>query len=158
MGPKGLVVCLFLFALLTSARSMHGQNFEASGNGGFGVAERDGRGIPGVPSGGVTFGWPYTSTRKFQFDYTFGHIERNLIHYNRHFFTGSYVIQPRQGRNRPFLQFGAGVQYETNNANEVVGRDFPFNVFRTAFAGIIGVGITVELGHSAFIRPIRHRF
>jgi hypothetical protein len=152
MGQKGLVVCLFIFGVLISARSMHGQNFEASGNGGFGVAERDGFGIPGVPSGGGTLGWPSASTHKVQFDYAFGHMERNLIHYNRHFFTGSYVIQPRPGRTRPFLQFGAGVQYETNNANQVVGRDL-FNDSRTVFTGVLGAGVTIELGHSAFIRP-----
>jgi hypothetical protein len=54
---------------------------------------------------------------------------------------------------RPFLQFGAGVQYETNNANEVVGRDLPSNDFRTVFTGIVGAAITIDLGHSAFIRP-----
>jgi hypothetical protein len=61
MPPRALAACLF--ALLMSARSMRGQNFEASGNGGYGVAERDGGGN-WVPSGGVTFGWPYTSAHK----------------------------------------------------------------------------------------------
>jgi len=147
------VIGLALLALLTSARSMHGQNLEVSGIGGFGVADGDGYGKSRVPSGGVALAWPCTSAHKLQFDYTFGHLERRFIKYNRHFFTGSYVLQARQGRNRPFLQIGAGVQYETNNANEVVGRDFPFNEFRTAFAGVLGAGITVQLGRSAFMRP-----
>ena len=37
MRPRALAACLF--ALLMSARSIHGQNFEASGNGGYGVVE-----------------------------------------------------------------------------------------------------------------------
>jgi hypothetical protein len=153
MGQKGLVLVCSLFAFLASARLMPGQNFEASGNGGFGVADGDGYGKSRAPSGGVTLGWPYTSAHKLQFDYTFAHLERRFINYNRHFFTGSYVIQPRQGRTRPFLQFGAGIQYETNNATQVVGRDFPSHDFRTVFAGVVGAGVTIELGHSAFIRP-----
>lgn len=71
-----LPIALASLALLTSAHSAQGQNLEVSGVGGFGVAERDGYGIPGVASRGVTFAWPYTSAHKVQFDYAFGHIER----------------------------------------------------------------------------------
>jgi hypothetical protein len=85
---------------------MQGQSFEISGLGGFGVADGDGYGKSRVTSGGVTFGWPYASGHKLQFDYTFAHLERRFINYNRHFFTGSYVIQPRQGRTRPFFSSG----------------------------------------------------
>ena len=132
---------------------MHGQSFEASGVGGLGVADGDGYGKSRVPSGGLTFGLPCGSAHKVQFDYAFGHLERRFIDYNRHFLTGSYVFQPGQGRSRPFLQIGAGVQYETNNANQVVGRYFPSNDFRTVFAAALGAGVTVELGRSAFLRP-----
>lgn len=125
---------------------------EVSGNGGFGVAERSGFGIPGVPTGGATVGWSFLPNHKAQFDYAFGSIERNLIHYDRHFFTGSYVVQRSQGHTRPFLQFGAGIQYETNNANQIVNRDLYYNS-RTAFAGVVGGGITIGLGRSAFVRP-----
>lgn len=153
MGLRGLLVVLFSLVVLISTASLNGQSLEASGVGGFGVADGDGYGKSRVPSGGVAFGWPYDSAHKVQFDYIFAHLERRFSKYNRHFFTGSYVLQARRGRNRPFLQIGAGVQYETNNAKEVVGRDFRFNDFRTAFAGVLSVGTTVELGRSAFIRP-----
>jgi hypothetical protein len=144
---------MVLLAFLTPACATRGQTFEAFGSGGFGVADGDGYGKSQVPSGGVAFGWPYGSAHKVQFDYAFAHLERRFINYNRHFFTGSYVLQTRQGRSRPFLQVGAGVQYETNNADEVVGRYLPFNDFRRAFAGILGAGVTVELGHAVFMRP-----
>jgi hypothetical protein len=158
MRQRGLGVCLFGVSILISACSMFAQNFEASGNGGFGVAERDGFGIPSVPSGGVTFGWQFSLANKLQVDYAFGHIERQngtgitpSIH-NRHFSTGSYVLQKPQGRYRPFVQIGAGVQYETNNDNQVINRDL-YATSRTAFAGVVGAGLTVELGRGAFIRP-----
>jgi hypothetical protein len=153
MRSKALMAAIASLALLASSHVLWGQRFEFSGTGGFGVADGDGYGKSRVPSGGVTFGWPDNAAHKLQFDYTFAHLDRRFIDYNRHFFTGSYVVQPRRGRTRPFLQFGAGIQYETNNANEVVGRYFPSNDFRTAFAGVLGAGITIDLAGSLFIRP-----
>jgi hypothetical protein len=125
------------------------QSFEASANGGYGVAERTGFGIPGVPCAGATFAW----RDRVQFDYSFGHFTPGVIDYNRHFFTGSYVIQPHGRRIRPFLQFGGGIEYETNNANQVVNRAFASNDFRTAFAGVVGAGVTIEIGRAFFVRP-----
>lgn len=160
MRQTALVLCLLSTGILASVGSMYGQTFELSGNGGFGVAERDGFGIRSAPSGGVALGWPFGLTNKLQFDYTFADIERDTatsgglapsIH-NRHFFTGSYVLQKPQGRYRPFLQIGAGVQYETNNDNQVINRDL-YPTSRTAFVGVVGGGVTVELGRGAFIRP-----
>jgi hypothetical protein len=127
MRQTGLVVCLLSVGFYIGIRPVYCQNVEASGNGGFGLAERSGFGIPGVPSGGGTVGWAFAPAHKLQFDYSFGQIDRNLIQYNRHFFTGSYVLQTRQGRTRPFLQLGAGVQYETNDANQVINRDLYYS-------------------------------
>jgi hypothetical protein len=113
----------------------------------------------------VTLGWPFGLANKLQFDYTFAHIERETassggfspsIH-NRHFFTGSYVLQKRRGRYRPFVQVGAGVQYETNNDNQVINRDL-YATSRTVFAGVVGAGVTVELGRGAFVRPQFHTY
>jgi hypothetical protein len=120
---------------------MRAETFESSTNAGFGIAERGSFGLPGVPSAGASLAW----AGRVQFDYTFGRIERNVIDYDRQWFTGSYVIQPHHGRARPFLQFGAGIQYETNNANHIVHRDLGDDS-RTAFAGIIGAGVTVGSG------------
>ena len=83
----------------------------------------------------------------------FGRLQPNLIYYHRHFFMGSYVLQMNRGRLHPFLQFAGGVQYETNNGNAVVGKDTGVNDFRTVFAGVLGAGLTIELGPSAFVRP-----
>jgi hypothetical protein len=76
MDQKRSVVRLGVFAFLLADRSVPGQSFEASANGGFGIAERDSFGIRSVPLAGVTFGWPFPSVHKLEFDYTFGHIER----------------------------------------------------------------------------------
>ena len=140
------------------AGAIHAQGLEVSGNGGFGVAERDGYGLPGVPSAGVSIGWPSNTSGKIQFDYGFSHIERKSVGagpglYNRHFFTGSYVRQLRAGRVHPFVQGGAGVQYETNNLNSQVQRDFDSNAFRTVFAGVVGAGVTIPVGRGFFLRP-----
>ncbi|HEY2012294.1 MAG TPA: hypothetical protein VGH38_02285 [Bryobacteraceae bacterium] len=154
-----------MIGLLGLAGAGQAQRIEAAGNAGFGIVDRNGFGRPTAVLGGVTIGWPYSATQRVQFDYALNHFERECggcgsVSYNRHFFTGSYVIEPR-ARVRPFLQIGAGVQYETNNGNQVIRaiwpaggiRDTDAYDFRTVFAGVLGAGLTVQLGHSAFIRP-----
>jgi hypothetical protein len=155
-----LQTCLLVCAILIPPCSLYGQDCEVSGNGGLGLAERNSFGLQRVSSAGAAFGCSFLSRHKLQFDYTFGHIERETeasggyspsIH-NRHFFTASYVLQKRQGRYRPFLQIGGGVQYETNNDNQVVNRYLNSGA-RTSVAGIVGGGLTIRLSSSVFVRP-----
>jgi hypothetical protein len=151
---------VFLLALLGVQPSavLPAQRLELSAAGGFGVAERNGYGLPGVPWWGAAVAWRSGAWRKFQFDYAFGHIRRESgistpALYNRRFFTGSVVLQVRRGRILPLLQFVAGIQYETNNLNSLINRYFSSNDFRTAFVGVAGTGLAVGLGRTAFIRP-----
>lgn len=135
------------------------ESLDVSANAGVGVAERDSFGLRAVPSVGASLRAAVTAHHRLQFDYAFGHLERETpvggfapsIH-NRHFFTGSYVLQSATGRVRPFLQIGAGVQRETNNDNEVIRRDL-YATAHTSLAGVAGAGLTVRITRGLFIRP-----
>lgn len=72
MGVRGPVSAVVGIVLLANIAPVLGQGFEASGVGGYGMAERTGFGYPGVPSGGAAVAWAYSSRSKLQFDYVFG--------------------------------------------------------------------------------------
>src|SRR5512133_2574739 len=103
MNRRALLLLLLSSIPLWQTRA---ENLDISANGGIGVAERDAFGLRAVPSAGLSIGAAITPRHKFQFDYTVGHMERETasaggfapsIH-NRHFFTGSYVLQSVRGR------------------------------------------------------------
>ncbi len=80
------------------------------GGGGFSAGEE--QDTSGVSAVGLSFGFPYAGRHRIQFDYLFNNIHARGAE-NRHFATGSYVVQGARGRTRPFFQIGAGVVRRT---------------------------------------------
>jgi hypothetical protein len=140
MSPK-LVVLLIAIALAFPAVA---QQADLSIVGGGGLTAGDDQNTDAAAAVGVSFGFPYAGRHRIQFDYLFTDINDNIE--NRHFVTGSYVMQANRGRTRPFFQIGAGVVRRTYSS--------PFGFANeTNFAGVFGGGATIYLQESLFLRP-----
>lgn len=120
-----------LIAILLTQVSVGAQDISLIGGGGFAAGE-DSR-TRAVSAIGVSAGAPFLSTHRVQFDYLFqGPAE------HRHFVTGSYVLQGKSGRSRPYFQVGAGVVSAEQD---------------TSLAVVFGAGVTIDLWKSLFVRP-----
>jgi hypothetical protein len=138
-----------LFALVVQALA---QDISVAGAGGYATGEESR--TRAVSAAGVSAGLPFASRHRIQFDYMFNNVPGAPE--NRHFVTGSYVVQGKKGRARPFFQVGAGVVqrhvqgYFTDAAsNSTIWVDDR----ETSFAVLLGAGVTVEVWRSLFIRP-----
>jgi hypothetical protein len=136
---------------------------------GGGVARGEDQKTAGALGVGVSAGFPYGTRHRFQLDYQFTNIGGELIapeiglnvpdaDTRNHLFTGSYVVQTRSGRTRPFFQAGAGIVHRRFHTaatflegaavryTHVVETD-------TSLSFLVGAGITIDLGQSWFVRP-----
>lgn len=122
------------------------------GGGGFAAGEE--QSTVGVSAIGASFGVPYSSRHRFQFDYLFNNAHVSDFD-RRHFVTGSYVIQGSAGRTRPFFQIGAGIVHRSFQGYQTVGetKTLWFDERDTSFAAVFGGGATIDLTKSLFIRP-----
>ena len=91
---------------------------------------------------GLSAGWPAGGRLRLEGDYLFSSI--NNMEYNRHFLTGSVVLQGR-GRTRGFFRFGAGLTRKTWPS--VLG-------LRNRNSGVvcIGGGLTAQTRGPWFVR------
>lgn len=112
------------------------------GGGGFSAGEE--QDTHAVSAVGLSFGYPYSGRHRIQFDYLFNNVHGSIE--NRHFATGSYVMQANRGRTRPFFQIGAGVVRRTFSTPFGWAND-------TSFAAVFGGGATISMWESLFIRP-----
>ncbi len=102
----------------------------------------------GISAVGFSFGFPYSGRYRIQFDYVFNDVHARGAE-NRHFATGSYIMQSVRGRIRPFFQAGAGVVRRTFSRLEIPGARKASDV---GFAAVFGGGATIDLWESVFIR------
>lgn len=131
------------------------QRADIAAVGGGGFAAGDDQDTHGVTAVGATIGFPYSGRHRVQFDYLFNHPYTSGSE-NRHFMTGSYLIQARAGRTRPFFQIGAGVVVRTFQPFFVGAPEFARRIELsgdTSFAVVLGGGATVDIARSLFIRP-----
>jgi hypothetical protein len=147
-----LVRALVLFAFTIPALA---QRADVAVIGGGGIAGGEEQNTHGVSAMGAAIGFPYAGRHRVQFDYLFNHPHTSGSE-NRHFITGSYLIQGQTGRARPFFQIGAGAVVQTYDVFFVGAPGFSRRIEAandTSFAVVIGGGATVEMGRSFFIRP-----
>ena len=111
----------------------------------------------GVAAVGASVGFPYDSKHRFQFDWLsnklLGGSQGNEAIF---YLTGSYVIQSTRSRIRPFLQIGAGlarVKHLSWSLLPNIGTITNPEKRRNSGAVIFGVGTTVRLKKSLFLRP-----
>lgn len=140
------VSCCFTAFLALSAARLGAQTVEESDTGGLGVAAGDEQTRTLVTGGGASLGLLPLARHGFRLDYFFGDAPADDT--RRHFLTGSYVLQQRDGKARPFLQIGAGLMRETTKA----ALPSPSGASND-FAAILGVGVTIDIGQALFIRP-----
>jgi len=129
------------------------QRADLSVVGGGGVSGGEDKETFGVTAVGASFGIPYSSRHRFQFDYLFNNLHGGSafnLPANRHFITASYVVQGKAGRTRPFFQIGAGVVHWTVEGTTKV---LYLSESDTSFAAVFGGGATIDLGKSLFFRP-----
>jgi hypothetical protein len=137
-----ILPALFCSALLCGA----GENVEVSATGALGVSGGEDQSRKFTAGGGASVKWPATGKHGLQFDYFFASAPSG--EFNRNFFTGSYVMQQRSGRARAFFQVGLGVMRATPRDRLTMPRSVDSD-----FAAILGVGFTIDLRGSLFIRP-----
>jgi len=134
------------------------QQADVSVVGGGGVSSGEDQDSFGITAVGASFGLPYSSRHRVQFDYLFNNQHGGSafnLPANRHFITASYVVQGKAGRTRPFFQAGAGiVQWNVEGYRQVgTNKVLYLSESDTSFAAVFGGGATIDLGKSLFIRP-----
>lgn len=131
------------------------KRFELSGLAGIGSYTSDEGGKAGLSAFGASLGWLSHSIHGLQIDYVFMDLKRESRR-RYHVVTGSYVVQSRRRRVRPFFQLGAGAGVETVSLRGLTvppGILRPSSVRENLFAVVAGVGATVDVSESFFIRP-----
>ncbi len=123
----------------------------AVAGGGFSIEEEGG--TSGIVAVGASAGFPYDGRHRLQFDYMFHEVLARTE--QRHFLTGSYMIQKKAGRTRPFFQIGCGLAIRKLQvqAQGPGGPIFVRDDWENALGVVLGGGATVDLGRSLFIRP-----
>ncbi len=137
-----LIVQLITAIVLAVPALAQTADLSVVGGGGFSAGEE--QDTHAVSAVGLSFGYPYSGRHRIQFDYLFNNVHGSIE--NRHFATGSYVMQGTRGRTRPFFQIGAGVVRRTFSTPLGWAND-------TSFAAVFGGGATISVWESLFIRP-----
>ncbi len=153
MACRWVVFALFMIAC--AAPPSRAQDLEISGLAGYGVTGGDDQDAAGTAGFGASLLWPATSRHAFQFDYLFGDFKDRI--FNRHFLTGSYVLQGR-GRVSPMLQVGAGAVITSFDARVVrvppgAPRPAGISTTETDFTLLVGAGFTIDASPRLFLRP-----
>jgi hypothetical protein len=137
---------IFVALIAISAVHVSAQNLQVSAIGGLGVASGSGQRTSFAGGGGASAGWLLSERSGIRFDYFYADVRAENS--TRHFVTGSYVLQQRSGRTRPFLQIGGGLvrSNRKDNLNSPSGGS-------NDFAGLVGAGVTIDIGRTFFVRP-----
>lgn len=145
MGSRTLVAILLLVAAASA------QDFEITGLGGYGTSGGEAA-RTGVSAFGASFAWS-PSKHGLQVDYMFTDFKARI--FQRHFLTGSYLLQGKRGRVRPHLHVGAGVMIESLNLRGLMlPPGASPSTTDTSFAATLGFGVTINATERLFIRPL----
>ena len=151
-----LLLTLAFGALPASAQAQSpAKRFELSGLAGIGSYTSDEGGKAGLSAFGASLGWRSHSIHGLQVDYVFMDLKSGSRR-RFHFVTGSYVVQSRRRRVRPFFQLGAGPGVETVSLRGLTvprGIPPPSSLRENLLAVVAGAGATVDVSESFFIRP-----
>lgn len=125
-----------------SATTLRAQVADLAGVVGIGGSGDEDENVHRAAVVGLSAGWPVGGRLRLEGDYLFSNISKR--DYNRHFLTGSVVLQGR-GRTRGFFRFGAGLTRKT--WPEGLG-------LRNHSAGVvsIGGGLTAQTSGPWFVR------
>ncbi len=139
---KSILFCLFSAALTP----IYAQNAEIGATAGFGVTAGEDIGRSFTSGGGASLKW-IPGLHGLGMDYFYANSRRGGVN-NRHFVTGSYVVQQRAGTTRPFFQVGVGILRQTakNPFDGPASGD-------TDFALTLGAGAAIYVRPSIAIRP-----
>ena len=139
-----MIVLLFVFL---SAILSAGDISVVAGGGAVKAEDESSRGTAVV---GASAGWPYASRHRLQADYLYSSLSGTAA--RQHFLTGSYIVQGKQRRVRPFFQVGAGISVFDYAPFFVGSRTFDIDS-ATGFAVVLGGGATVDIGERFFVKP-----